>query len=314
VDDILIELLHGPIKVIVFVLFLHIGLQVFVWPAWLEIWLHKGLYLVVALSLTYMLLKAVEILMGYWRQRAALRDDKSFDDQLFPIISKTVKIFVVVVAILVTSQNLGLNITSLIASLSIGGLALGLAAQDTVANLFGAVAVFVDKPFRIGDRIKLGEVEGNVEAMGLRSTRVRSPDGHLITVPNKTMGNATITNITRRPNIKTTMNIGITYDTPVAGIEEAVRMLTEVYSAHPLTADLIVSFDKFTDSALNLVVIHWWKGSDYKTYLAGMQELNLKVKERFDSAGLNFAFPSQTLYVKQNSDWRLTSGQAPAHS
>src|SRR5205814_776703 len=134
-------------------------------------------------------------------------------EQLFPVISKSLKSFLLVVAILVTSSNLGLDITAMLASLSIGGLALGLAAQDTVANLFGAVAVFVDKPFRVGDRIKLENIDGVVESIGLRSTRVRNQDGFLVTVPNKTMGNATITNVTRRPNIKTEMNIGITYDT-----------------------------------------------------------------------------------------------------
>jgi MscS family membrane protein len=304
-DDILLQVIEGPIKVIVFVLFVQAGLEMFAWPAWIELWVRRGLYIAVAFSLTYMLLKSTDLIMVYWKHRAALRDDKSFDDQLFPIISKTIKIFLVIVAVLLTSQNLGLNITSVIASLSIGGLALGLAAQDTVANLFGAVAVFVDKPFRIGDVVKLGDVEGTVESMGLRSTRVRSPDGHLITVPNKTMGNATITNVTRRPNIKTTMNIGITYDTPSEKVQEAIKILNEVYRQHPQTADLIVSFNKFLDSALNFVVIHWHKPAAYKEYLASMQELNLTLKKRFDSAKINFAFPSQTVYLKQDSQWSV---------
>src|ERR1051325_12133922 len=108
------------------------------------------------------------------------------DEQLFPVIRKSLKLFVLVVAVLVTLDNIGVNITAAIASLSIGGLAIGLAAQDTLANLFGAVAVFVDKPFRIGDTIKLSDVEGTVESIGMRSTRVRNPDGFLVTVPNKT--------------------------------------------------------------------------------------------------------------------------------
>src|SRR6185295_7219143 len=110
--------------------------------------------------------------------------DKTFDEQLFPIIRKSLKLFVIVVATLVTLDNIGVNITAAIASLSIGGLAVGLAAQDTLANLFGAVAVFVDKPFRIGDAIKLESVTGNVEAIGMRSTRVRNLEGHLVSIPN----------------------------------------------------------------------------------------------------------------------------------
>lgn len=304
-DDLVLELLNGPVKVVAFVIFLRIGLDVFDWPELVQKILSKGFTVVVAATITYMILKFVELLMGYWRQRIEKEADREFAQQLFPIISKSIKLFVVVVATLVTLDNLEINITAAIASLSIGGLALGLAAQDTLANLFGAVAVFVDKPFRIGDRIQLDNVDGVVESIGLRSTRVRNLDGHLITIPNKTMGNAVITNITRRPNIRTLMNISVTYDTPAEKVQRAVRILEEVYKAHPMTKDVWISFNKFADSSLNILVVHWWKSTDYKEYLAGMQELNLKVKERFDAEGINFAFPTQTIYLKQDSEWRV---------
>jgi MscS family membrane protein len=203
---------------------------------------------------------------------------------------------------------MGLNITGVLASLSIGGLALGLAAQDTVANLFGAVAVFVDKPFQIGDHVKLESVEGTVETIGLRSTRVRNPDGHLITVPNKTMGNATIINITRRPSIRTIMDLGLNYDTTPAKMRRAVEILNEVYRKHPNTKDLIVAFNQFAASALNIRVIHWWDGSDYKAYMAGLQELNLTVQERFEAEKISFAFPTQTVMLKQDSPWVFHGG------
>ena len=173
-----------------------------------------------------------------------------------------------------------------------------MAAQDTLANLFGAVSVFVDKPFKVGDRIKLDAVDGTVEGIGLRSTRVRNGDGHLVTIPNKTMGNATITNVTLRPHVKTEMNFGLSYDTSVEKLQRALALLEEVYRAHPCTADLIVSFNKFGDSALNILVVHFSKSVDYKAYLAEMQALNLTIKERFEREGIEFAFPSQTLYVK----------------
>jgi MscS family membrane protein len=247
-------------------------------------------------------LKFIDLLMSYWRQRTKSETDRAFDQQLFPIIRKSLKVFVIVVGALVTLDNMGINITAALASLSIGGLAVGLAAQDTLANLFGAVAVFADKPFRIGDRIKIENVEGAVEAIGLRSTRVRSGDSHLVAIPNKIMGNAIITNITLRPHIKTEMNIGLTYDTSSAKLKQAIELLKEIYGAHPQTEDLTVSFNKFADSSLNVQVVHWWKGVDQKVYLAGMQDLNLVVKERFDAEGISFAFPTQTIYLKQDSD------------
>ena len=307
-DDLLLGLLNGPIKIVAFVIFLNIGLEMFDWPDVVKKILDKGLKVIVAATITYAALKLIDLLMGYWRQRSVADIDRSFDEQLFPIIRKSLKVFIVVVVVLVTSQNLGFDITAAIAGLSVGGLALGLAAQDTVANLFGAVAIFMDKPFRVGDRIQLDSVDGTVETIGLRSTRVRNLDGHVVTIPNKTVGNATITNITRRPNIKTTMNIGITYDTPTEKVKRALQILEEIYKNHAKTFDCLISFNKFGDSALNIQVVHWWNSTDYKEYLAGLQEMNLALKERFDKAGINFAFPTQTLYVKQDSEWRVARG------
>ena len=304
-DDLLLQLLHGPIKVVSFVILLHVGLRLFRWPPWVEDYLSKGLRLVVAWSLTYMVLKGTDLLVEYWKTRVAAEEDRAINDQFLPLLRKSIKAFVVVVAILITSQNLGVNITSILASLSIGGLALGLAAQDTVANLFGAVAIFLDKPFRIGDRIQLDSIDGTVETIGLRSTRVRNLDGFLITIPNKTMGGASITNVTRRPRIKTVINVGITYDTPRPKIERALAILREVYGNHPMTSEVLVGFDKFLDSSLNLLVVHWWKSTDFPHYLAGLQEMNLQLKERFDAEGIPFAFPSRTVYLRQDSTWNI---------
>lgn len=298
-DDLLLVTLRGPVKVIAFVIFLHVGLTVFQWPAQVQNFLSKGLIVIVAFSLTYVALKIVDLIMGLWRERTAVGADKSFDEQLFPIIRKSVKFFVLIVAVLVTAQNLQINITGAIASLSIGGLAIGLAAQDTLANLFGAVAVYMDKPFRIGDRIKVESVEGTVETIGLRSTRVSNLEGHHVAIPNKIMGNAIITNVTRRPLIRTEMNIGLTYDTPVEKVKRATAILEEVFRAHPKTGDLIISFNKFNDWALNILVVHVWNDADAKAHFAGMQELNLQIKARFEAEKIAFAFPTQTVYLQQ---------------
>jgi MscS family membrane protein len=299
IDDQLLQVLRGPVKIISFVILLHIGMRVYSWPDVLTDFFSKALKIIVAVSITYVLLKAVDVMLSLWRDRTTTPENEQFSKQLLPLIGKSLKVFVVIIAALVTSQNLGFNVTGLIASLSIGGLAVGLAAQDTLANLFGAVAVLMDKPFKVGDRIQLDAVDGTVEAIGFRSTRVRSLDGHLVTVPNKTMGNATITNITARPNIKTTMNIGLTYDTPPAKIRRALQIVEAVYKQHPKTSDFVMSFNKFENSALNIMVVHWWGDTDFKAYLAGLQEMNLQLKERFDAEGIEFAFPTQTLHLKQ---------------
>ncbi len=297
-DDLLLELLHGPVKVVAFVILLNIGLGVFEWPARAQVYISRGFIIVVACSVTYVALKFIDLLLGIWRERIVSPQDKAFAEQLFPFISKVVKAAIIIAAVMLTAENLEWEIKSLLAGLSVGGLALGLAAQDTVANLFGAVAIFLDKPFHLGDRIKVEGVDGTVEAIGLRSTCVRSLDGHHVTIPNKLMGNAIITNVTRRPTIKTEMNLGLTYDTPVEKVKRATVILEEIFRSSPRTADLIISFNKFGDSALNIFVVHVWNGTDAKEHFAAMQELNLQIKRRFDAEKIELAFPTQTVHLK----------------
>jgi len=288
-DDILLELLHGPVKIIVFVILLHLGLNIFDWSPKAKSWFSKGLILIVAGSLTYLALKIVDAVLEIWRQRHLQETDHRFNVQLFSIIRRSLNTFIVIVAILVTASNIGINITAAITSLSIGGLAVGLAAQDTLANLFGAIAIYGDKPFRVGDTIKLDVAEGVVESVGMRSTRVRHPEGHLITVPNKIMGNAAISNMTRRESIKTTMNLALARNLPTEKIKKALEILKEVYRNNPMTQDATISFNQFAAGNINVQVTHWWKGTDYQRYLSGMQEMNLTVKERFDTEGISFA-------------------------
>lgn len=285
----ILELLRGPIKVVVLVILLSIGLNLFDWPPAARVYSSNALILVVAASLTYLALNTIDFLLDVWRRRKEQDPDHRFDDQLFGLLRKSLKIFIIIVAVLVTAQNLGINITAAITSLSIGGLAVGLAAQDTLANLFGAVAVFADRPFRVGDNIKLDGAEGAVVTVGLRSTRVRNPDGFLVAVPNKTMGNAIITNQTQRSDIKTTMKLILHQDLPADRVRQALAILREVYGGNPMTKDVWISFNEFAGANLNVLVIHWWKGTEYQKYLAGIQEMNLAVKARFDAEQIAFA-------------------------
>jgi len=287
--DLLVEVLEGPIKVVAFVVFLKIGLNVFEWPPEARLYLSKAFILIVAGALTYLAIKVVNLLLDLWRAHAAHEADRKFNDQLFSILRKGLNTFIIILAVLVAAQNLGINITAAITSLSIGALAVGLAAQDTLANLFGAVAVFADKPFRIGDQIKLDAIEGVVEDVGLRSTRVRNPEGHVVAIPNKMIGNAAITNMTRRASIKTVINLLLPQSLPSAKVKRAVALLEEIYQSHPMTEKALISFNQFAGANFNVMIVHWSKGTDYEKYLAALQEMNLAVKERFESEGIAFA-------------------------
>jgi MscS family membrane protein len=288
-DDLLLDLLHGPVKVVVFVVLLNLGLNVFDWSERTRLYLSKGLILIIAAALTYLAVKVLNLLLDLWRGRSLHEADRKFDDQLFSVLRKSLNAFLIIVALLVTAQNLGINITAAITSLSIGGLAVGLAAQDTLANLFGAVSVFVDKPFRVGDVIKLDGAEGTVESVGLRSTRVRNPDGHMIAVPNKIMGSAIITNISQRPHLRTTMNLVLSQQLPAEKVKRALALLNEIFRNHPMTKDVSISFNRFAARHINIQVIYSWNGSDNLKFLADIQAINLEVKQRFDAEGIAFA-------------------------
>ena len=290
-DDLLLELLRGPVKVISFVILLHVGLRMFAWPDWRPAFISNGLKIIVACSLTYVGLKCVDLLMGVWQQRVEASHEGMLDMHLFPIIRKTLKIFVLVVAVLVTSQNLGMNVTGLLASLSIGGLAVGLAAQDTLSNLFGAVAIFADKPFRVGDRIQLDSDRrhggSHRPAQHPRAQPGRLPGHH----PEQDDGQRQHHQCQQAAQHQDRDEYRCDLRHPLAQIERAMEIIEEIYRPHPKTADLLVSFNKFDSSALNILVVHWWNSTDFKDYLQGFQKLNLELKRRFDAERHQFRLP-----------------------
>ena len=298
-DDILVKLADGPVKAITLVFLIHIGLEFYDWPAWLEVNLSRLSLIVGAVAMTFIALRVIDLAMAVWRKQPRQGGDVAFNDQFVLLVGKLLKAVLILITVLTLLGNLGVDITAILGSVSVLGLAFGLAAQDSVANLFGAVAVFVDKPFKVGDRIKVGsDVDGVVETMGLRATQVRNADGFLITVPNKSVGNNTVINVSGRPFIRTVLDYGLTYDTPASRIDEAAQLLRAIFTSHPLTGDCFIAFNRFDASSLNLQVVFQCKTVDWPTYLAALHGLNLQVKERFDAAGLEFAFPTQTVHLK----------------
>lgn len=301
-DDILVKLADGPVKAITLVFLIHIGLELYDWPSWLEINLSRLSLIVGAVALTFIALRVIDLAIAAWRRQTKQGGDVAFNDQFVLLIGKLLKAVLILITSLTLLGNLGVDITAILGSVSVLGLAFGLAAQDSVANLFGAVAVFVDKPFKVGDRIKVGsDVDGVVEAMGLRATQVRNADGFLITLPNKSVGNNTVINVSARPSIRTVLNYGLTYDTPAHRIDFAASLLRSIFTAHSLTGECQVTFNRFDASALNIEVNHQCLTRDLPTYQTALHGLNLQVKERFDAEKLEFAFPTQTVFLKKDT-------------
>jgi MscS family membrane protein len=231
------------------------------------------------------------------------------DNMLVPLIGKTLRVFVVIIGAMMVLQNLtGIKIGPLLASLGIGGLAVALAAKDSIANFFGTLTILFDKPFQAGDRIVLNTYDGTVESVGFRSTRIRLLNGHLVSIPNEKVVNSEVENVARRPNIRWLTQIGITYDTPPAKVEEAVEILRQTLQDHEGMDPEFpprVHFNGFNDWSLNITVVAWYHPPEYWDFQAWLQRTCLEILTRFEAAGIDFAFPSQTLYLANEEKRQL---------
>ncbi|MCA9687181.1 MAG: mechanosensitive ion channel family protein, partial [Myxococcales bacterium] len=225
----------------------------------------------------------------------------TFDDQLVPVIRTLAKILVVIVGLLLLFQNLGYEVGSLLAGLGIGGAAIALASKDTIANLFGSIVIFVDRPFQIGDWVEIGEQEGTVEEVGLRVTRIRTFANSLITVPNSALTTTAINNWSRMRKRRIKLTIGVTYDATPVQIEQAVEAIREVLHADRRVAQdfMLVNFTDFGASSLDIFVYAFTLTTRWDEYMQVRQELLLEFMRRLQGLGLSFAFPSQSVYIEK---------------
>ena len=255
---------------------------------------------ILTLLIIYLLARAVDAAVAILEVRAK-KTASPLDDQLVPLGGKVLKGFIWGVGLLLFLQNvLDYNISSLLAGLGVGGVAVAFAAQDMIANIFGAVMIYIDRPFKVGDAVSLEGYEGSIETIGLRSTRVRTWDGTLVVIPNRTVAAANITNLAVRPTRRTNFTIGLVYDTPTEKLERAVAILRDVMAKHPSTAQSRAYFNRFGDFSLNILVQHWCNEMNYEVYLRSMEEMNLEIKRRFEEEGIQFAFPTQTIEIKSS--------------
>ncbi len=242
------------------------------------------------------LIGLLEAWLGHWTQKT----ESTLDDHLLPFIRKGLRAFVMVMIALMLAQTLGYPISGLVASLGIGGLAVALAAKDSLSNIFGSLMIILDRPFQIGDWVKAGEVEGTVEEIGFRSTRIRTFAKTLITIPNSTLTNLSINNFSRMPKRRIKMSVGISYATTPAEMRDAVENIRAMLREHPeIDQDFfLVNFTDFAASSLDILVYCFTKTTVWGEYLDVRQDVCLKIMETLEAQGLEIAFPSRTVYLK----------------
>ncbi len=261
-----------------------------------------------AVAIVWFIFKLVSIVDFHLKKWAA-STDSTIDDVLAPLAGKTLRVFIVIIGGLLIIQNLtGVNIGPLLASLGIGGIAIALAAKDSIANFFGTLTILFDKPFQVGERILIENYDGVVEGVGFRSTRIRTLTGHLVTIPNEKIVNSGLENIGKRPHIRWLTNITITYDTPPDRVEKAVSIIKEILANHEgMHPDFPprVYFNGFNDWSLNISVIAWYHPANYWDMQEWLQRTCLMVLRRFNDEGIDFAFPSRTLYLANDDNRQL---------
>ncbi len=289
----------GPVRILLWVLLAKQGLY-FVGPStFVRVVERAGTVLIIAF--TWALIRFVDVVFDLLADRLRKKDQESAIVLLRPVRSIS-KILIVLFAVVLWLDNIGFDVGAILAGLGVGGLAVALAAQDTLRNFLGSLMILLDRPYHVGQRIVVKGHDGIVEEIGLRSTKMRLLTGHQTTVPNEEMAKVDIENIGRRPHIRRLTNIAITYDTPPEKVEKAVQIIRDILDNHEgMDSEFPprVYFNEFNPASLNILMLYWYHPPDYWGFLAFNGRVNLQIMQEFEKEGIKFAFPTTTTYLTQ---------------
>ncbi len=296
-DDKLFPALEGPTATLVMVAGIFAALTVLQLSEQVDRWVTGGAKISALAVVLWGMIRAGGAILDHLGEIA---HEKHMTVATFmPLIKKTLFVFAVIFGVLVIAQSQGLPVQSFLAGLGIGGLAFALAAQDTIANLFGSFVVVMDQPFKVGDIVKIGANEGKVEDIGLRSTKVRTGARTLIVIPNKSVANEPITNFTRMPQRRVDQTLALTYDTTPDQLEAVIgdirALLHDDADVHQDT--IVVNFANYGASSLDVQLVWFATDPDWVKHMAVRERINLKIMRAVAARGLTFAFPTQTVQL-----------------
>jgi MscS family membrane protein len=273
---------------------------------------HSIYILAISFIALYFIFKLIDVL-GLYLHNKAKKSESSLDDQLVPLVVRSIRILVVTLGILFILENFGYDITSLLAGLGLGGLAFALAAQDTVSNIFGSITVFSDKSFQLGDWISIGDIEGTVEDIGFRSTRIRRFDQALVTVPNSQFIKGGVINYSARKKRRIEFYLGVIYGTSVNKIKEVLEGIKKIIEEDDRFdhSFYMVKFTDFGAYSLNIYIYCFTKTTVWADFLTVRGEFNLKIMQLLEELGVEIAFPSQTLYLNKTPSLNMGTDKTP---
>ena len=298
VDDLLFDLCEEPLVLTVVLAGFWYSLNTLTLGDNIILFKKHAFFAAVVFNIAWLLVRVSDAFIKEYLTPITEKTENDLDDQLLPIARKAMRLIIWSTAVVVGLNNAGYNVGALIAGLGVGGLAFALAAKDSIANLFGGLTVILDKPFKMGDRIKMKGYDGTVIEIGLRSTKLQTLDGRKVTIPNADFASDPIENVSSEPNRKVVLNLGLTYDTTPERVERAMEILKEIAANNSsLEEKVILSFNAFGDFSLNVMFIYYIKSGED---IAGTQtQIDLAILKAFNAEKLEFAFPTQMLYKKE---------------
>jgi len=302
IDDILTSILEKPypLKIIVVTLFVQIAISFLNTSIGLKNWINGIAYFTYVLGISLFLIKFIEGIIREYVVVKVKQTKSKYDDQLLPLMKSMIKIIIWIIAILVILSKFGVNITALLGGLGIGGLAIAMASKDFFENFISGVVIFFEKPFQIDDVVQTSDGLGVVKEIGLRSTRVQTFEGTMLVIPNNKLSSNSVENVSKRKMRKVNFSIGVTYDTSVTKLEQAKKIIKEIFKKNKNVSDeYYVAFESFGDFSLNIKIIYWITTLDYGQYLLVKDAVNMSIKKEFEKAKIDMAFPTQTIELKK---------------
>ena len=261
----------------------------------------KGFNFLLLVTIFWTINRSIDF-VGYKLKNKALETESKVDDQLIPFAIDIAKVLTIVLGVVMILGNVfDVNVTALVTGLGIGGVAFALASKESLENLLGSFTIFFDKPFTVGDTVTLGGVTGTVEKVGFRSTRIRTFDKSVVTVPNKNIISTELDNLGARPGRRVKFNIGLTYDTSVENIKNIVDDIQQLVDDHPMTnQEGKVRFLNFGASSLDIMVLYYVDSPDWEVLIDAQQKINFQIIDIVNKYKCEFAFPSTSVYIEKN--------------
>lgn len=300
------ELLTKPIGFFIVLCFIYFGASYVSYPSFIDENFQSIFSKIFSLFLIYAIYKIFVKVIDYigliLKQRAAETENK-MDDQLIPFAIEIGRILVVIFALFFILGNVfDINITALATGLGIGGIAIAMASKESLENLLGSFTIFFDRPFTVGDVVKVGTVTGLVEKVGFRSTRIKTFDKSVVTVPNKKMIDAELDNLGLRPVRRVKFHIGLTYDTSTEQIKNIVSDIQEMINSHEKTNEEgKVRFQEFGASSLDIMILYYVNSPKWEDLIDVKEDVNYKIMDIVKKHNSDFAFPSTSVYLHQNN-------------